>query len=66
MEVFTKTALDYFGKELYLMYLIASVSKFTAPDPHINTSGPKIRPEFKKFMIFTSQSRERKKLILQK
>ena len=61
MEVFTKTALDYFGKELHLMYLIANVPKFTATDPRppyflhkVNTSGPKIRPEFKKSMIFIS------------
>ena len=71
MELFTKIAIDYFGKKFHLVYLIGRVSKFTAPDPRppyfllrINTSGLKIRPELKKF-IFISYGRKREKLILQ-
>ena len=33
-------------------------SKFTTPIPRTNTSGVKIRPLLKKFMIFISLSRE--------
>ena len=73
MEAFTKTAIDYFGKKLYIMYLIGGVSKFTTPDPQppyflhrINTFGPKIRPGLKKFILYISKGRQREKLIFQK
>ena len=37
MEIFTKIAIDCFGKKLHLIYLIGHLSKFTVPELLTNT-----------------------------
>ena len=66
------------GCSILLLYwkavIVKGISKSTASSPlgprtfldKVNTSGVKIRPVFKIFVMLISQSRKREKLILRK